>query len=230
MVSVIVSAYKDRGWLDAAIQSAINQDFKDKEVILSSDGNEDLYKYATKYSIDFVLTPKGNHSSSFNNAISYARGEWIKECHDDDILLPDAVTNLYNARGEADLVYGNAIDVWFNGNETIYVPPAKITLSSFLPVVSNPINFLTIMFKKSVRPRFDTNLVHGEDYDFYLSLYLKGYKFAYCPKEVVRYRHHAGQLTEIFYQEKREFLRKYIIKKHNIYEVTLPDRDGRSRA
>src|SRR5512133_352797 len=148
MVSVIVSAYTDRGWLDQAIQSAVNQDFKDKEVILSSDGSAELERYAEKYNIRFVLADKGNHSSAFNNAISQARGEWIKECHDDDFLLPDAVTNLYNARTDADLIYGNAIDV-YSDHETIYRPPSEITILSLLPVVTNPINFLTIMFRRS---------------------------------------------------------------------------------
>jgi glycosyltransferase involved in cell wall biosynthesis len=50
-ITIIVSAYTDRGWLDKAILSAINQDYPDKEVILSSDGNWQLKDYADKYRI-----------------------------------------------------------------------------------------------------------------------------------------------------------------------------------
>jgi glycosyltransferase involved in cell wall biosynthesis len=223
MVSVIVSAHTDRGWLDEAIQSAVNQDFKDKEVILSSDGNPAIERYAEKYNIRFILTPKGNHSSAFNNAIQQANGEWIKECHDDDMLLPSAVSDLYKEIGESSLVYGNAIDVW-PGADIPYYPPEKIDIRSLCPIVHNPINFLTIMFKKSAweQVKFDHNLLHGEDYDFYMGLLLKGHKFNYCNKFIVRYRHHAQQLTEVFYQDKRDLLRNYIIKKYNIYEITLP--------
>ena len=41
-VSVIIPVVYNRGWLDACIKSAINQDFDDYEIILASDGNPDM--------------------------------------------------------------------------------------------------------------------------------------------------------------------------------------------
>ena len=88
-VSVIISAHKDRGWLDNAIKSTLGQRLPDYEVILSSDGNEDLRVYAEKYGIKFSLSPKKNHCAALNNAVRMAQGTWIKEVHDDDELMPD---------------------------------------------------------------------------------------------------------------------------------------------
>jgi glycosyltransferase involved in cell wall biosynthesis len=218
MVSIIISAHIDRGWLDEAILSAKNQTFIDKEIILSSDGNWSLKEYADRHGIGFCCSPKHNHSFAFFNAAQMASGEWIKECHDDDELLPNAVADLYKARRGAELVYANAIDVW-ETTDVIYRPPAEITLSSLLPVVTNPINFLTIMFRRDAFfsvGGFDFNLVYAEDYDFYLSLLQKGYKFNYCNKEVVRYRHHDKQLTAEFDMGKREWVADYISKKHKL--------------
>jgi glycosyltransferase involved in cell wall biosynthesis len=218
MVSIIVSAYKDRGYLDQAIQSCINQDFKDKEIILSSDGDWSLSEYANRYGIAFCCTEKGNHSTAFNTALQLCSGEWIKECHDDDELLPDCVTNLYNARKGADFIYSNAIDVWPD-REEIYRPPENITLSDLLPVITNPINFLTIMFKRKAAIAiggFDVNLLHSEDYEFYIRMLRAGYRFKYVDKEVVRYRHHMEQLTQIYDENKRQWARNYISKKHKL--------------
>lgn len=218
MVSIIISAHIDRGWLDKAILSAVNQDFKDKEVILSSDGNWDLKEYADKYGIAFCCSPKANHSTAFYNAAEMASGEWIKECHDDDELLTDCVSNLWKCRKGCGMIYANAIDVW-DGFETVYKAPPVVTLSTLMPVITNPINFLTIMFRRDAFFKvggFDKNLKYAEDYDFYVGILKKGYTFNYCDKEVVKYRHHDKQLTCEFDKEKRIWVANYISKKHRI--------------
>ena len=69
---------------------------------------------------------------------------------------------------------------------------------------------------ESVPVRFDVNLLHAEDYEFYLSLIFRGCKFQYCDKEIVRYRHHEEQLTAIYSQAKRDWVQNYITRKHNI--------------
>jgi glycosyltransferase involved in cell wall biosynthesis len=199
-ITIIVTAYMDRGWIPEAIHSAMNQTFDDYDIIFCSDGNKALKKYADEFYIPFVLALKGNYSTAVNYAIRHAKGEWIKILHDDDLLTVNCLTDLYDARGDADLVYGNAI--CFNdddfGSARTYVPPKDLTIKTLLPIITNPINFEAELFRRDMFidiGGFDTKLGYAEDYDFLINLLTKGYKTAYCNKSVVWYRHHDRQIT-----------------------------------
>jgi glycosyltransferase involved in cell wall biosynthesis len=220
MISVIVSAYKDRGYLDDAIVSALRQSFQDYEIILSSDGDPTLAKYAEKYKIDFLLSPKGNHSTALNNAVRYASGEWIKELHDDDLLTENCLTDLWNARGDYDLIHASAIN--FEGKDVVikrYKAPEDITLKSLLPIIHCPVHAATIMFKRQVFldcGGFDPNINCSEEYDFYLNLLTKGYRFGTCKSIVAWYRIHGEQVTTGYTKEKRAEVIDYLKKKYGL--------------
>src|SRR5512133_3088728 len=184
MISVIISAYKDRGWLDDCINSVKRQTFKDYEVILSSDGNEELRQYADKNHFIFSLSPKGNHSSALNNAVRVASGEWIKEVHDDDLITENCLTDLWNARGDYDLIYANAVNfAGLNEDMKPYKSPAGITLKDLLPVITCPIHAASWMVRTDVFRKvggFDVNVDCSEEYEFYINLLTKGHRFRYC--------------------------------------------------
>jgi glycosyltransferase involved in cell wall biosynthesis len=200
-ITVIVTAYKDRGWINEAILSAKNQIFfDDYEIVLCVDGNPDLISYAEKHEIPFFNFPKSNYANMVNQAIGLVKGEWIKVLHDDDLLTPACLVDLYNARGEADLVYGNAL--CFNNDDLAgsqqYRPPSNVTIKNLLPIGNNPVNFEAELFKRDMFINiggFDPKLGYAEDYDFLLNLLSKGYKVTHCDKDVVWYRHHPRQIT-----------------------------------
>jgi glycosyltransferase involved in cell wall biosynthesis len=199
-ITVIITAFKDRGWIDEAIQSAMNQTFKDYDIVFAVDGNPELLAYADKYEVPFLHFPKSNYANMVNQAVGIVRGKWIKILHDDDLLTENCLEDLYNARGDADLVYGNA--VCFNENDfasaTQYKPPAKVTIKTLLPIITNPVNFEAELFKREMFLAiggFDTNLGYTEDYDFILNILENEYKITYCDKDVVWYRHHQRQIT-----------------------------------
>ena len=104
-ITVIITAWKDRGWINDAIISAKDQTFKDYDIIFVSDGNPDLKVYADNHDIQFYLVPKSSYCYAVNYAVYVARGKWIKILHDDDLLHPNCLRDLYDARGDSDLVY-----------------------------------------------------------------------------------------------------------------------------
>jgi glycosyltransferase involved in cell wall biosynthesis len=218
-ITVIISAYKDRGWLDEAILSAKNQDFDDYEIILSSDGNPGLVNYAEKHGIRFACADKNCHSSALNNAVKQAKGEWIKECHDDDLLTVNCLNDLWNGRDGGDLIYANAINFIENNKEDfrIYKPPIEITLQNLLPIITNPVHAATIFYLRDVFLKvggFDPDLKHAEEYLFYLKLLTCGYKFKYVDSNVAWYRYNSQQDTHIL-ANCREDVRGFIQDKFN---------------
>ena len=217
-ITVIITAYKDRGWIDEAIDSARFQTFEDYDIILCSDGNEEIRRYADKYNIPFLLYPKSNYATLVNNAVKEAKGKWIKVLHDDDILTENCLSDLYGCRANADLVYANAFIFRDNDmtNPYLYEPPANITLRSLFPIISNPVNFEAEIFRRDVFlgiGGFDANLGYAEDYDLLLNLLSHGYKLAYCDSAVVWYRQHDRQITGNE-PEMRQREQDYLISKY----------------
>jgi len=220
-ITVIVSAYKDRGFLDEAILSAKNQTFDDYEIILSSDGNWGLKDFAEKYGIGFCCSEKGNHSSALNNAVEMASGEWIKECHDDDLLTPNCLIDLYEGRGGV-LVYANAINEYTKDStearRLYYISNPNVTLENLLPLFVGQLHAATFMFRKDAFQNvggFDPNIGYAEEYEFYINLLKHGYTFTYVPETVALYRLHGDQIT---FKDKslRGKMAEYITKKHNL--------------
>jgi len=212
MISIIILAHKDRGWLDEAIHSAKIQSYQNTEIILSSDGNPDLKEYADRHGIDFLLNmPEKNYSTALNNAVNKARGEWIKCLDDDDMLTEDCLMHLWNDRAGADIIHGNAFHIREGEITRLHRGPAQVTKDSFLPLITNPLHWSTVLFNRQKFidcGGFDENITYSDEYEFYLNAISKGYRFVHCDKVVCYYRLHNQQKTntirplreqEIFY-------------------------------
>ena len=117
-VSIIITVVRDRGWLEEAIQSALNQDYTDYEVILASDGNPEMKKYADKWGLEFSLSNGNRFSVNFNKAAKIAKGvnPEIKTVMGGvhATSLPNYVisdSNIdYAVIGEGEYVFGNLCD------------------------------------------------------------------------------------------------------------------------
>ena len=220
-VTVIISAYKDRGYLDECIKSVLGQSFaRPYQIILSSDGNGELSSFATKYGLDFVLSEKMNHSTALNNAIKASRGVWIKEVHDDDLLTKDSLRNLWDAKGAGDIVYGNAEHVRNGRSFRTHKSPQSVNIKSFLPVMTNPVHGGTLFFKRDVFLAvggLDPNMQYAEEYEFYFNLLSHGYIFEYCDSVVALYRVHNEQQTRYFTTPIVNQTRQYIQNKYRAY-------------
>ena len=220
-VTVIIPAFKDRGYLDEAITSALQQDFLGSwQIILASDGNPDLVKYAKKYGIDFSLAPKGNLSSTQNRAMKIAKGKYIKGLADDDLLLPNTLTDLFNNIGDNAIIYANAINFNDKGG-TLYKPKnTKVTLQSMLGgchVHGGTTMFLKDLFFE-VGGR-DEGIDCCEDYDFYFKLLINGYNFTYVDKTVYKYRLHATQKSYPAGTPHRDKVKKMLRRKYEKYVI-----------
>jgi GT2 family glycosyltransferase len=202
-VSIVITAFKDRGYLHSAIQSALNQDYKNVEVILASDGDRTLKKYATQYKIKYAcLGSRKGLSANFNNGVSIATGEYIKILPDDDILPPNCVTDLVRGieNQKVDFVFANAKIYmrkkprgWRFGKT---VKPANPKPSFSQLVAKNHIHGGTTMYKKSVFDTvggYDVNQWTGEELEFHIRLLSKGYTIGHVNKVVFWYRIHPTQ-------------------------------------
>ncbi len=108
-ISVIIPAYNAIDYLDEALDSIINQSFKDLEIICVDDGSTDttlerLEYYASKDSRIQVYTQENQGpGGASNTGLSKAKGKYVYFMDADDILDLNALEELYNIMEEKDL-------------------------------------------------------------------------------------------------------------------------------
>lgn len=94
-ISVLMSAYNSEKYIAEAIESILNQTFKDFEFIIINDGSTDktpkiIEKYAkSDKRIKFIDNEKNaGIVAALNQGLNFCRGEYIARMDSDDISLP----------------------------------------------------------------------------------------------------------------------------------------------
>jgi len=204
-VSAIITTYNRACYLEKAINSVLDQSYKDFELLIldnsSTDGTEAVVNRYNDDRIRYIRHEPMNISQTRNLGVRLAKGEWIAFLDDDDEWLPNKLSaeiSLFNlSSSDTALVYGGFIRVDSNGKtlceyqSALHGSVLKDLLmlhDDFTGSASNP------MLKKSAvlaLNGFDENVKTGEDWEFYLRLAEK-YKVAVISEPIVRVRHHHG--------------------------------------
>lgn len=91
MISIIIPVYNVENYLKDCLDSAVNQSYKDKEIILIDDGSSDsslsiCNEYANRFRFIRVITKEnGGLSSARNRGIEEAKGKWLIFLDSDDV-------------------------------------------------------------------------------------------------------------------------------------------------
>ena len=97
LVSIIINNYNYDRFLAEAIDSALNQTYKNIEVIVVDDGSTDnsrriIAAYGER--IIPILQPNGKQAAAFNSGFARSQGEIIIFLDSDDYLYPQAVSEI----------------------------------------------------------------------------------------------------------------------------------------
>ena len=107
LASVIVNNYNYERFLREAIDSALNQTYRNTEVIVVDDGSTDgSLEIIASYGHRIIPLLKGNggQNSALNAGFSLSRGDVILFLDSDDVLFPTAVRAAVDAFSEPDVV------------------------------------------------------------------------------------------------------------------------------
>lgn len=115
-LSIIIPVYNVEDYLSDCLNSVLNQNIDDYEIICVEDKSTDsskriLEEYASKYMNIKIIYHSRNRglSSARNTGISHAQGEYIQFVDSDDMIKPNVCGQLYEIAKE-----NNADDVIFN--------------------------------------------------------------------------------------------------------------------
>ena len=194
LVSVIVPCFNDGEYIEDAINSVLNQTYKEIEIIICDDGSNDkntlnlLRKFENK-GIKVIYQSNQGPSAARNNAISHSSGVYILPLDADDKIgstyIEDAVAVL-DEKPNIGIVYCKGM-FFGKRNTTWDLPPYNL-----LSMLTGNIIFVSALFRKSDWKKvggFCTEFKIGlEDYDFWLSILELGREVYQIPKRLFYYR------------------------------------------
>lgn len=99
-VSILIPCYNAEKWVRQAIQSALDQTYENKEVIVVDDGSTDRSLEIIKsfgVQIKWETGPNKGGNVARNRLSELSSGEWLQYLDADDYLLPNKVNNQVKA-------------------------------------------------------------------------------------------------------------------------------------
>ena len=207
LVSVGMASYNHAPFLPAAIDSILNQTFRDFELIVVDDGSADssleiLQSYAGKHpEVIRVLTHPGRQhlgiSATWNASIKEARGQYWCPQASDDVSYPDRLerqVTLLEGLPDIGWVYGIADFIDEGGarlNEELGADLSAFPDLSEQLILQNLIASATTMIRMRCMTElgpFDPDLAYS-DWEFWVRLAVR-YPAAFLPGAVAGYRCH----------------------------------------
>lgn len=237
LVSIIMNCYNSDEYLKIAIQSAIDQTYKNWELIFwdnqSTDKSANIvnsYKDdRIKYFYAPIHTPLGE---ARNLAIDKASGSWvcILDCddiwHEDKLKLSFHLLSLYEKKDEVSLIYSKTKYIDSKGDVFgLFKKHYSGRIHDLLIIKGDFVFISSAIFRTDILKKvgkIDVSLHYAEDYDILLKV-TKDY-YAFCTDEFhTYYRVHRNNLTNTkvyeYDVENFEFLNKYV--KDNNLEFNL---------
>ncbi|MBP6385395.1 MAG: glycosyltransferase family 2 protein [Pseudarcicella sp.] len=208
MISVLMPAYNAAKHLKPAIESIINQSFKDFELLVLNDGSTDATKaiildYQAKDSRVKYLENPTNLGLTAGRNILYQNAQFdiIAWLDSDDLAHPQRLEKQLDFLSKNKQYAG--VSCWANiidkdGNEPPKQHYTRIK-NEYLAAVSLFVNYFVIsgmtMYKNSiVDKKFDVTFTPAEDYDMFVKIQEKQ-ALAILPEALVYYRVHSDNLT-----------------------------------
>lgn len=116
MISVIIPVYNAQKVLSEAIESVLNQSYRNFELLLIDDGSTDASpsicdSFASKdHRVRVIHKKNGGVSSARNCGLDAAKGEFISFVDNDDLLYPDFLGTMVNSIGTYDFLLASYVD------------------------------------------------------------------------------------------------------------------------
>lgn len=223
LISIIMPAYNAGDFIAESIDSVINQDFIDWELIIVNDNSTDnTIEVVTPYLADQRIKLINNSINlggavSRNVAIKESKGRYIAFLDSDDLWFKDKLSSHieFMTKNEVGFTYSNYYQ--FHGDESniLITAPRKVNYNQMLK--SNFIGCLTVVYDTSMFGKFyfpETKKRH--DFALWLNM-LKKFDYAYnVGLSLARYRVHSASLSS----NKKDAFQSYFHVLHSLQHLS----------
>ena len=236
-VSIVIPFYNCR-YIARSISSALNQSYKNIEVIVVDDGSTEHVELLKPFikKIIYIKKRNGGTATALNQGIIRASGDYIVWLSSDDLLYSTKVEVQLDFMKNNNFMFSFTDYICINEKTQIISPsiapenPNKATLLEGLKR-GCPINGSTVMAKREIFSSvgfFDESLIYAHDYDYWIKTFLK-FDLGYLNQPLTLYRIHRrmgsrrhsnkiSEETEIIQNHYKKVLDEFPIKECDINE------------
>ena len=213
LVSVVIPCYNHEQFVQDAIQSVIDQDYNNIELIIIDDGSQDnsvlqiqeMIEFCKKRFVRFEFRSRANIglSATLNEALAWCKGEYYSAIASDDIMLPEKTliqVRFLNINKDMNGVFGNAKLINSDGMEVNIIKTSKRKLTFKNIILSNytiiaPSQMLRVNAIRDLgRDPYPID-IKVEDWYMWLKLSEKGL-LANIQEDLVKYRLHENNIMK----------------------------------
>ena len=214
LVTVLMPCYNAMPYLTEALESMMNQTYRNLEILCINDGSSDttgdiLEEYAKKDARIRVVHNESNLKliRTLNKGIELANGEFIARMDADDISLPDRIQiemDYFSKNPEYDLVCPASLNMDPEGNPIAKNIPrqfgykANLYASFYYVPIGHPEILVRTKVLKENHFLVEEHALHTEDYEIWSRLLRKGYHLVNTPEILHKYRIHDGSVSRQF--------------------------------
>ena len=220
LVSIIMPVYNSDFFLEEALNSALNQTYRNIEIICIDDCSTDnsiniIKKYMLNDSRIKLIQLEVNSKTSIarNIGIKHAKGKYILPFDSDDIISDTFIEKCLKIHLE------NDVDVVYTNYSTFGEIVSRNQYNNYNPekFVAHNIICCTAMYKKESWEKYggyDEAMIYGsEDWDFWLYFVEDKATFYRINEELFHYRARRYSRTSL-QKTKKKILKKQIKKNH----------------
>lgn len=179
-VSVIIPTYNREKFIGAAIESVINQSFKEFEILVVDDGSSDntqkLIATITDPRLHYIHQENRGRSNARNQALKLAKAKYICFLDSDDLYLPNKLelqVNYMEKNQDIAMIYTSALCI--DADEKMLPEKYEANVSGWLyPKIAffKPVTITlpTVMLRREVIEKvgnFDEEMERFEDTDLW---------------------------------------------------------------
>ena len=211
LVSIIIPVYGGEKYLRGAIDSALDQTYKNIEIIIVNDGStdssEEIVNSYNDKRIRYFKKENGGVSTALNLGIKNAKGEYISWLSHDDVYFSDkiekqieALSKLNKDKRDKTILYSNwvLIDKDSKKFDEFRIEKRYDAMKlnyPLYPILNCIINGCTLLIPKKCFYEvglFDPKLRATQDYDLWFRMFPK-YNLLFQPNFFVKFRYHESQ-------------------------------------
>lgn len=196
LVSILIPCHNAEKWIAECIQSALDQTYPNKEIVVVDDGSDDR-------SLDIIrgfgehirleTGPNRGSNAARNRLVALSRGSWLSFLDADDFLLPEKIARQVSVAAgdpDVDVVYSPIIE-FIERSGAMHRPSVEDDDLYANYVRWYPFGTIGILWKKSAVLEvggWETDQPVCQEHELILRLIQAGKRFSMVPEALAVYR------------------------------------------
>lgn len=225
LVSIIIPCYNYGIYLEEAVGSALNQTYKNIEVIIINDASTDPFTIKILKDLEHcqnitIIHHKKNKGlpSTRNTGVKASGGKYILPLDADDTIDPMTVektTHVLENNSDLGFVYTGTR--FFGDINDSYIPPKY----SFYTLLYHNIVSPTSLFRKEAWEQvggYNEEFIYGyEDWEFWINLAKHGWHGFLIDEPLFNYRKHGKSMIDSTIQKHQYIVNQILRIHHDLY-------------